>query len=135
MMVKPNPKVPLGLPLTGLALLVLGYFAGPFIQSQYSEEELARNVLLNAIPFILVFVAILLFFISLIWFVASKLHHTISPRLYRPIETILIVGIILGIVGMFQPWFFAFYKYGFTLLFLSLLSFILWSHIRPRVAG
>jgi heme/copper-type cytochrome/quinol oxidase subunit 2 len=134
-MVKPNPKVPLGLPLTAVVLLVLGYFAGPFIQSQYSEEELARNVLLNAIPFILVFVAILLFFISLIWFVASKLHHTISARYYRPIEYILIAGMVLGIVGMFQPWVFAFYKYGFTLLFVSLLSFILWSHIRPRVEG
>ena len=129
---KPNPKVPLKLPLAGVLLLILGYLAGPFIQSRYGEEELARNVLLNAIPFILVFVAILLFFISLIWFIASKLHNTISARLYRPIESVLIAGIVLGIIGMFQPWVFWFYKYGFTVLFISLLSFILWSHIRPR---
>ena len=37
-----------------------------------------------------------------------------------------------GIVGMFQPWSFAGYRYGFMLLFFSTLAFILWSHVVPK---
>jgi hypothetical protein len=33
---------------------------------------------------------------------------------------------------MFQPWSFAGYRFGFLLLFVSTLAFILWSHIVPR---
>lgn len=131
-MPKQNPRVPFGLPITGVVLLVLGYFAGPFIASRYSEQEMARNVLLSAIPFILIFVAILLFFISFIWFVASKLNHNISLGMYRPVERLLIGGIVLGVIGMFQPWLFALYKPGFLILLFSLLGFILWSHIKPN---
>ncbi len=130
-MSKQNPRVPLGLPITGVVLLIFGYFAGPFIASRYTAQEMARNVLLSAIPFILVFVAILLFFISLIWFVASKLNETISPSIYHPVERVLIGGIVFGVFGMFQPWTFVLYKPGFMVLFFSLLGFILWSHIKP----
>ena len=45
---------------------------------------------------------------------------------------IIIAGIVLGIVGMFQPWTFAGYRYGFMLLFFSTLAFILWSHVVPK---
>lgn len=131
-MVHKNPPVPLGLPISGLVLLIIGYVIGPIIQANSSEQQLARNVLLSAIPFILMFLGILLFFISFIWFVASKLNRNISAKVYRPVETILIGGIVFGVLGMFQPWTFALFKPGFLLLFASLLGFMVWSHIKPK---
>ncbi len=127
-----NPPVPLGLPISGLILLIIGYVIGPIILANSSEQQLARNVLLSAIPFILMFLGILLFFISFIWFVSSKLNRNISAKIYRPVETILIGGIVLGVLGMFQPWTFALFKPGFLLLFASLLGFMVWSHIKPK---
>ena len=131
-MVKNRPHVPLALPLIALTLLVLGLLAGPFIQNRATQEQLDNNVLLSAIPFILIFVAIILFFITLIVLVATGLNNNIPARTYKIIETILIAGIVLGIIGMFQPWLFAAYKYGFLILLFSTLSFILWSHVTPR---
>lgn len=130
-MVKSRPRVPIGLPIAATILFILGLVAGPIIRSTFSERELATNVLLSAIPFILIFVAIILLFISAIWLLGSVLNHTISAQVYRPVETIIIAGIVLGVFGMFQPWFFALYKYGFFLLLVSTLAFIVWSHIMP----
>jgi hypothetical protein len=48
------------------------------------------------------------------------------------IETVLIVGIVAGVIGMFQPWLIIFYKYGFIVLLVSTLGFIWWTHVRPR---
>ncbi len=127
-----NPPVPLGLPISGLILLIIGYVIGPIIQANSTEQQLARNVLLSAIPFILMFLGILIFFISFIWFIASKLNRNISAKIYRPVETILIGGIVFGVLGMFQPWTFALFKPGFLLLFASLLGFMVWSHIKPK---
>jgi hypothetical protein len=129
---KYRPRVPIALPLIALALLVLGLLASPFIQNRATPEQLANNVLLSAIPFILIFVAIILFFITLIVLIATALSNNISVRAYRIIETILIAGIVLGVVGMFQPWLFEAYKYGFLVLLFSTLSFIVWSHVTPR---
>jgi hypothetical protein len=117
-----------------VALFILGYFAGPFIQSQATEEQLAKNVLLHAIPFILIFVAIILGFISLIWLLASVLNDIVSVKFHRPVEAIIIGGIVLGIVGMFQPWSFAAYRIGFHVLLVSTIAFIVWSHIIPKRA-
>jgi len=33
---------------------------------------------------------------------------------------------------MFQPWLFDGYKYGFVLLLISLVLFMVWSHVSPR---
>jgi hypothetical protein len=115
-----------------VVLLILGYFAGPFIQWQATEEQLSKNVLLHAIPFILIFVAIILGFISLIWLLASVLNNIVSVEFHRPVEAILIGGIALGIVGMFQPWSFAAYRIGFHVLLVSTVGFIVWSHIVPK---
>jgi hypothetical protein len=112
--------------------LVLGLLAGPLYVSRLPEEQLADNVILNAIPFILIFIAIILAFIAVIAVVASMLNNHISARAHKIIETILIVGIVLGVLGMFQPWIFQAYKYGFVLLLISTLCFILWSHVTPR---
>ena len=86
---KNRPRVPLALPLIALALLVLGLLAGPFIQARATPEQLANNVLLSAIPFILIFASIIVAFISLIWFVASRLNDNVSSRTYRILEALL----------------------------------------------
>jgi hypothetical protein len=118
-MIKKRPRVPIGLPIAAAVTFILGFFvAEPLISSMATEEQLATNVLLSAIPFVLIFVAIILSFITVIWLIASMLNHNIPPQIYRPIELIIIAGIVLGIVGMFQPWSFAAYKYGFFLLFI-----------------
>jgi hypothetical protein len=120
------------MPITIVVMLVLGLAAEPFIKANATEQQLAQNVLLSAIPFILVFISILLTFIMLIVVVARRLNGNISRRYYRPVEMTIIGGIALGIFGMFQPWVFAFFKLGFLLLLISTLSFILWSHITPK---
>ena len=127
-----RPKIPVVLLVISVILLILGLLAGPFINSRATPEQLADNVLLNAIPFVLIFVSILLLFISVIVIVGSMLNHNVPPRIYKIIESILIAGIVLGVLGMFQPWVFAAYKYGFILLLVSLLLFMVWSHVAPR---
>jgi hypothetical protein len=88
--------------------------------------------MLSAMPFILIFVSILLAFITVITIVARLLSNNIEARIYRVIESIIIAGMVLGVIGMFQPWQHVFFKYGFMVLLVSTLSFILWSHIQPR---
>jgi len=131
-MTNKRPRVPIGLPIATVVTLILGIAAGPVIRSMATEEQMATNVLLSAIPFVLIFVSIILFFITLIWLAASLLNNRIPERIYRPVEWIIIAGIVLGIVGMFQPWSFAGYRFGFMLLFFSTLAFILWSHVVPK---
>jgi len=41
-------------------------------------------------------------------------------------------GIVLGILGIFQPWVFALYGPSFVVLLVSTLFFILWSHVQPK---
>ena len=131
-MTKTRIRIPYGLVITAVILFILGLAAGPLIRSWATEEQLAQNVLLSAIPFILIFVSILLTYITVIAMTASVLNDNIDPRKYRIIESIIIAGIVLGVIGMFQSWKMVFYTYGFVLLLISTLSFILWSHVRPK---
>ena len=83
--------------------------------------------------FMTIFLSILIAFIFFgVAFPAVNLSGKISPKLYRPVEAILIAGIVLGVVGMFQPWAHILYRIGFHMLFFSVLGFIVWSHITPR---
>ena len=127
-----RPRIPIALPIIIVVSLILGLLSGPFIESRTTEQQRADNVLLNAIPFVLIFVAILLTFILLIVIIGSMLNNNVSQRIHNIILSILIAGIILGVLGMFQPWVFAAYKYGFVLLLISILLFIVWSHVTPR---
>ena len=131
-MKKKRVRVPLWLPITIALLLALGAIAVPLAPRIFTEEQLTNNILLTAIPFILIFVAIILFFILLIVIAAQFFSHSISARAFRLIEYAAIAGIVLGIISMFQPWSFLAYRYGFILLLLSTLFYILWSHITPR---
>jgi hypothetical protein len=131
-MAKSRLRLPVGLFIAIVVTMILGLVAKPVITSLTTEKQRATNVLLSAIPFILIFVSILLVYISLIRMSASVLNDNISPRIYRAIEKTLIVGIALGIFGMFQPWLIIFYKIGFLVLLVSTLGFIWWGHIRPK---
>ncbi|HMR68193.1 MAG TPA: hypothetical protein PKE64_29635 [Anaerolineae bacterium] len=127
-----RPHVPFGLLIAAVVCLILGFAAGPTLSALTTEAQRATNVILSAIPFVLIFAAIILFFIAFIWLLSTALSHQISEKPYRLIERVLIAGIGLGIFGMFQPWLFVGYKYGFPLLLLSTLGFIVWSHITPK---
>lgn len=127
-----RPRAPITLLIVIAVLLVLGLLAGPFINSRMTEEQLADNVIIYAVPFVLIFVAIILAFIAFIVVVASMLDDNISSGIHRIIESILITGIVLSVVGMFQSRLFEGYKYGFILLLISTLCFILWSRVTPR---
>lgn len=131
---KTGGGVPKGMPISAVILLVLGLIAWQVIPNIVTEEQMARNVILAAIPFILVFASIIIAFMSLVWFAASKLNNNISEKTYRPIEYVLIGGIVLGILFMFQPWMFELFRIGFFLLLVSTIFYILWSHVRPRGA-
>lgn len=116
-----------------IGFVVAGIVTQSAIQS-LSTKELTDNPLLSGVPFLLIFVGILLTYIDFIIWLATKLNHRVSQKVFRPIERILIAGIVLGIIGMFQPFVMALYTLGFLMLFISLLSYIAWSHIVPQGA-
>ncbi|NDJ74858.1 MAG: hypothetical protein GYB65_01250 [Chloroflexi bacterium] len=91
-----------------------------------------ERVLLEAISFLAVFIAMLLTYICLIVMVAVVMNGRVPRRTYFPVEWLIIGGVALGVVGLFQPWAQGGFEYGFWLLLVSLLSFIVWSHITPQ---
>ncbi len=131
-MPKERPHVPKGLPLTAVLLIILGVAAYFLIQATATPEQLAQNVLLSALPFILIFVAIILLFATLIIFTSVRLSDRIAQRPHFIIEALAMAGIVLGILGIFQPWVFALYSVSFVVLLISTLFFILWSHVQPK---
>ena len=58
-----------------------------------------------------------------------------SASLYSLVTRASITGIILGIVGMIQPFIFELFKYGFLLLLISTLSYIVVAHIPAPTAS
>jgi hypothetical protein len=83
--------------------------------------------------FIIGFVTFLVGFGSLIAFTARRLGGNVPRRIHGSIEAVLIAGILLGVFGLFQPWSLAGYGIGFHLLLVSVLGFVLWSHVPPRL--
>jgi hypothetical protein len=130
--VKKKRIIPVGVVIAAIIFFILGLIARPLIYNLATPEQLAQNVLLNAIPFILIFISILLVYITLLIIVGNLLNNKISERIYRIIETILIAGIVLGVLSMFQPWSLQLYKYGFMVLLFSVLGYIIWSHTIPK---
>jgi hypothetical protein len=129
-----RPRVPKGLIIAIVVTFILGLISIPVISNVFTEEQLASNVLIAAIPFVLIFVSILLTYITSIVIVATMLNNNIPVRTHGLVEKVIIAGILLGILGMFQSWVFSAYTLGFILLLFSTLSYILWSHVVPRVA-
>ena len=126
-----RPLMKLGIAI--VIFLVLGVLFSSLSETVLSEEQ-QDEVLFMALPFVLIFVAIILAFITLIVIIAILFNGKLPQRLYRPIEMLTIAGILLGIFGLFQPWKLFSYQYGFLLLLVSTLWFIVWSHVTPRQA-
>ena len=124
--------VPRGLPIASVITLILGLIALPIVNNFATEEQLARNVLIAAIPFILIFASIILAFMSFIWWLGTRLNDKVPEKTYRPIEMILIGGILLGVFLMFQPWLFQLFRVGFFMLLASTLGLIVCVHVRPE---
>ncbi len=125
-------RVSVSLLIAIVLLVVLGIAANYLIQMTATPEQMAKNVLLSAIPFILIFIAIILSFIAFIQLVGSVINGKIAMQTHRVVEMLTIVGILFGVFGIYQPWIFALYPIGFIVLLFSTLAFILWSHTRPK---
>lgn len=100
----------------------------------FFPEDAGDSVLVRSIPFVAVFVAIILTYILFIFMIALTFNGKIPYRTYRPIELSIIVGILVGVVCLFQPWQIISYQYGFLLLLGTTLFFILWSHVKAQSA-
>lgn len=122
----------IGMVIVAIALWVLGALADPYIQQNTTLQDRTDNAILSGISFILIFIGIIVAFIDLIIFLATKLNHNVTPSAYSPILNIFIAGIVLGVIGMFQPFLFVLYQIGFAMLFISLIGFMIWGHIIPR---
>jgi hypothetical protein len=133
--VKIKSIIPFGVVIASIAFLILGLLARPLISSLATPEQMASNVLLNAIPFIFIFISILLVYVTILIIVGNLLNNKISARIYTIIEYFLIAGIVLGVLSMFQPWSLQLYKYGFMMVLFSVLGYIIWSHTTPRREG
>lgn len=120
----------------GIAIVVMLAFAVLF--NAYAgtlSEERQNEVFIKAIPFVAIFISIILAFICLIVIAAIVLNGRIPLRTYRPIEYLVIAGILLGVLGLFQGWKLFVYQNGFLLLLAAVLLFMVWSHITPMSPG
>jgi hypothetical protein len=131
-MAKIRELIPLKLLISAAVLLTLSVAAHPVLQSLVPDLQTSSNVLLLALPFLMVFVPIILLFMALIVFISKVLHERVPERAYKSIEYVFIAGIVLGIISMFQPWTFLLFKPGFFILFGSLLGFMIWSHVAMK---
>ena len=120
--------------LLGIAILlwVVGIATIPVVAS-LDEPTRAENTILSGIPFILIFIGVIVAFIDFTIFMATRWNNKLPDTVYRPIERIFIAGIIFGIIGMFQPFTVTLYTFGFILLLISTIGYIFWSHIIPRL--
>lgn len=90
------------------------------------------NPTVQFLLFIVGLIAVLAAFITLIVIVARRLNGKLPRRRVGRVEAIIIGGIVLGIVLMFQQVTVSLFESGFLLILFSTLAFILWSHITPR---
>ncbi len=119
--------------LGGIALILFAFaLIFPIISNAVFSEETRKGVFINAVPFIAAFVGILLLYILIIVLVAKRYNNQVPLRCYNPIERTLVLGIVLSVVFLFQPFSMVPYRYGFLLLLGALFSFILWSHVAPK---
>jgi hypothetical protein len=118
--------------LGGIAILlfILAALFGS-VASGLVAESTRSSVLFQAIPFFMTFVGVLLIFILLIVLIALRFNGKVPRRTYQGIESVAIAGILFGTVCLFNPWSLVPYRYGFMLLLVSTLAFILWSHVVP----
>ena len=121
--------IPVKLLIAAAVIFGLSFATRPLIAALIPPDQASSDVLIIAIPFLFIFVPIILCYMSVIVFVGKLLQNRVPEKAYRSIEYVFIAGIGLGIFGMFQPWVFSFFKIGFLVLLASVLGFILWSHV------
>ncbi len=124
-------KPPFVLLIISVLLVVFGFLYGKFILPTIPEATQIDNVIVIAVPFISYFVAILLVYIFLINLSMQIFNYRISARIYKPVNTLIIAGIIGGILMMLQPFTIVLFRISFMVVLVSLLLFMVWSHITP----
>jgi hypothetical protein len=129
-MTKGRKRLLIGMFIVAIGFIVVGVIDTQIVRATTTPQDLAKNPLVGGI-LLLIFIGILLSYIDLIIFMAFKLNNRISEKVFRPIERLLIAGIVLGVIGMFQPFVMLFYTLGFILLFVSLLE----HRVEPRCAS
>lgn len=82
--------------------------------------------------FIPMFVGLVVLFGLFIWFLGRRLYERVPQHTFLIGVLILIAGIIGGVVMMFQPFVLEGFKIGFWFVFISLIGFMVWSHVQPR---
>jgi hypothetical protein len=87
---------------------------------------------LQLVTFVVGFVIVLGAFITFVAAASARLSAAVPPRIFSAVEAIIIGGILLGTVLMFQPWLLDGFRVGFLLVLFSTLAFILWSHVTPK---
>jgi len=115
-----------------VTLLLLGLVIFPIIDRAFFTEELRSEVLISSIPFVAIFVSIILAYVLFMFIFAYRFNRKIPYRTFRAIELTIIAGIIIGVIVMFQPIQLVGYQYGFIWLLGATLIFILWSHVIPQ---
>jgi len=126
---KINP--PFVLLIASILLAVFGFLYGRFILPTIPEQTQIDNVIMIAVPFICYFVAILLVYIFVINLSSQILSYRVSVRVYKPVNFVIIAGIIGGILMMLQPFTIVLFRISFMVVLVSLLLFMIWSHITP----
>ena len=58
-----------------------------------------------------------------------------SPQLHTTLERIMMLCMLLGTAGMFQPWILDMFRFGFLLLLFGTIGFTVISNITPRSIG
>ena len=124
-------KPPFVLLIISVLLVVFGFLYGKFILPTIPEATQIDNVIVIAVPFISYFVAILLVYIFLINLSSQILSYRISAKIYKPVNILIIAGIIVGILMMLQPFTIVLFRISFMVVLVSLLLFMVWSHITP----
>lgn len=121
--------------LGGIAIIAIVFgILFPILTGSIADEGTRNSVLFQAIPFVAFFIAVLLLYILIIVLVALRYNGKMPRRLYRPVELLTVIGILGGVVLLFQSLHFVGYRYGFVMLLGSTLAFILWSHVLPASA-
>jgi hypothetical protein len=133
-MAKLRALIPLKLLISAAVVFALSFAAKPVIDALVPQEQATSNVLLIAIPFLFIFIPIILLYMAVIVFAGKLLGNRIPEAAHRIIDSVFVAGIILGIIGMFQPWLFALFRASFIMLLVSTLGFILWSHVAQKRA-
>lgn len=86
----------------------------------------------NVLAFMIGLITFVGVIVTLVVLASRRFNHQISISRFSRVEAVIIAGILIGTVGLFQPVSMALYTAGFVVLFLSTLCYIVWSHVIPR---